>query len=80
MSGLPFSRYMELSRNLNLKLTREDHEQARGFLHFCNEWDGLLIDRDDPEFECCSCSFSAEFDPETGKLAQPPSKGSTNAE
>jgi hypothetical protein len=59
---------MELSRDLSLKLTPEDHATARGFLHFCDEWDGLLIDREDPEFECCLCTFSDEFDPKTGKL------------
>lgn len=24
-------------------------------LHFCNEWDGLLIEEGDPEFEACLC-------------------------
>jgi hypothetical protein len=25
------------------------------FLHWCSEWDGLLIDKNDPEFEVCTC-------------------------
>lgn len=24
-------------------------------LHWCHEWDGLLIDKNDPEFEACRC-------------------------
>lgn len=24
-------------------------------LHFCPDWDGLLIDESDPEFETCHC-------------------------
>lgn len=61
-------RYKELCRNLHLRLTADDHEQAGGFLHFCDEWDGLLIDQNDPEFAFCGCSFSNHYDPETGKL------------
>lgn len=25
------------------------------YLHFCCEWDGLLIEEGDPEFEACDC-------------------------
>ncbi len=25
------------------------------FLHFCQDWDFLLIDSKDPEFEYCGC-------------------------
>lgn len=25
------------------------------YLHWCAEWDGLLIDKGDPEFEVCTC-------------------------
>lgn len=25
------------------------------FLHFCQEWDGLLINKDDVEFKHCRC-------------------------
>ncbi len=68
-AGLPLARYMELSRDLSLKLTPADHQAARGFLHFCDDWDGLLIDQADPEFEACSCTFNpGDFDMETGKL------------
>jgi hypothetical protein len=24
--------------------------------HFCWDWDGMLIHKDDPEFECCVCA------------------------
>lgn len=24
-------------------------------LHYCMEWDGLVIDKHCPEYECCSC-------------------------
>lgn len=24
-------------------------------LHFCPDWDDLVIDKNDPEFECCLC-------------------------
>jgi hypothetical protein len=68
MPALPLKRYMELSRDLGLSLTPEDHSAAGGFLHFCDEWDGMLIDRTDDEFDCCSCTFTDEFDPKTGKL------------
>lgn len=27
------------------------------FLHWCRDWDMLLIDKDDPEFENCNCVF-----------------------
>ena len=23
--------------------------------HYCYEWDGLLINKNHPEFECCTC-------------------------
>jgi hypothetical protein len=69
MSGLPLARYLELSRDLSLKLTPEDHAAANGFLHFCSDWDGLLIDQTAPEFDCCSCCFSDDYDPKTGKLS-----------
>lgn len=26
-------------------------------LHFCPNWDLLLIEENDPEFECCTCGF-----------------------
>ena len=67
--GLPLKRWLELERDQSLKLTPSDHAQAEGFLHFCDDWDGLLIDAGCPEFACCGCTFSDEFDPDTGKLA-----------
>lgn len=45
-------RYNELMNDPNSRLT--DEEIAEGY-HFCLEWDGLLIHRDDPEARCCDC-------------------------
>ena len=28
------------------------------FKHYCPDWDFMLIDRHDSEFECCTCAFS----------------------
>jgi hypothetical protein len=67
--GIPVERVVALERDTKLQLTREDHEAAAGFLHFCDEWDFMLIDKDDPEFDCCICIFSSDYDPITGKLA-----------
>jgi len=30
-------------------------KRQRPYLHWCPEWDGMLIDEKDPEFECCAC-------------------------
>ncbi len=68
MPALSSLRYSALQHDMAAKLTPADHEAAAGFLHFCDEWDGLLIDKSDHEFDCCSCTFSDEFNPETGKL------------
>lgn len=27
----------------------------QSFRHYCHEWDGLLIDINSPEIECCLC-------------------------
>jgi hypothetical protein len=35
------------------KITLTDEEQLEW--HFCWDWDGLLIHKSSPEFECCSC-------------------------
>jgi hypothetical protein len=31
--------------------------EAHPTLHFCTEWDGLVIEEGDPEFEACLCFF-----------------------
>jgi hypothetical protein len=36
----------------NETLTKEEAEEG---WHFCWDWDGLLIHKDDPEAECCTC-------------------------
>lgn len=49
--------------------TATDHAIAGGFLHFCADWDYLVIDQTDPEFESCTCEFNLEvLDPKTGKM------------
>lgn len=30
------------------------------FRHACAEWDFLVIDQDDPEFECCICEIDED--------------------
>ena len=30
-------------------------ELSHGSLHFCGDWDGLLIDNTDHEYTCCVC-------------------------
>jgi len=35
-----------------IKLTEEEQREW----HFCWDWDGLLIHKDHPEFECCVCA------------------------
>jgi hypothetical protein len=45
-------RHKELMANQDLCLTPE--EIAEGW-HFCWDWDGLLIHKDDREAEICSC-------------------------
>lgn len=45
-------RRRQLDDDFDLKLTQEELDQG---YHFCCEWDGLLIHKDDPESECCLC-------------------------
>lgn len=45
-------RYVELERNVELKLTKEEIDEG---WFFCCDWNGMLIRKDDPEAECCSC-------------------------
>ena len=35
-------------------------ELARGW-HWCDNWDGLLIHKDDVEFKHCKCDFMKRF-------------------
>jgi hypothetical protein len=68
--GMSLERHRFLECTLSAQLTPEDHEAAAGFLHFCDDWDFMLIDKNDKEFECCSCIFGPDYDPETGKLVK----------
>lgn len=31
--------------------------------HYCPDWDGMLIQPSDPEFDCCLCWVLDEIDP-----------------
>ncbi len=37
------------------KETWAEMKKWKPFLHWCHDWDGLLVDQDDVEFESCSC-------------------------
>lgn len=50
--GMTEERYRALNRNMDLTLTPE--EVAAGW-HFCYEWDGMLIHREDMEAKACRC-------------------------
>jgi len=50
-------RYSFLMENQSESLTLQEYEEG---WHFCWDWDGLLIHKDDVEFSCCSCQ-SGEF-------------------
>ena len=69
-AGLSPERVAFLERHPTARLMLEDIAMAGGFLHFCADWDGLLIDQTDPEFECCHCDFGPWYDPKTGKARQ----------
>ena len=45
-------RRKELSDNFDLTLTKDELDQG---YRFCCEWDGLLINKGDPEAESCTC-------------------------
>lgn len=46
-------RYIELEKNEELKLTKEEIDQG---WFFCNcEWDGMLINKDGHEAQFCGC-------------------------
>ncbi len=50
-------RWEELMRNSSITL--EDEEFDEGW-HFCADWDELLIRKDMPEMECCTCEIKHE--------------------
>jgi hypothetical protein len=55
-------RWLELmqpyAENDGINLTAEEVEAG---WHWCDEWDGLLIHVDDPEFYSCACSWMEKF-------------------
>lgn len=51
-----------LTENAKLKEALKEWEDAwalikqfRPYFHFCDEWDGLPIDKGEPEFSACQC-------------------------
>ena len=64
------NRFIELMKNDELDLTEE--EIGHG-VHFCAEWDGLLIGPMNPEFDCCTCFSKAQRQEleETGQIKFP---------
>jgi hypothetical protein len=49
--GMKIERFNELMADEKLQLTRDECKEW----HFCLDWDGLLIHKDDEEFTACSC-------------------------
>ena len=45
-------RYNQLMNDPSEKLTLEEIKEG---WHFCNDWDGLLIHKNDQEFDVCNC-------------------------
>lgn len=45
-------RKLDLTFNESLPFTQDEINQG---YHACPEWDFLVISKDDPEFECCTC-------------------------
>lgn len=58
--GMNFDRYDFLmdSEGPCVKLNEEELKQG---WHFCDEWDGLLIHPDSPEFAVCTCPHMETF-------------------
>lgn len=50
-------RYKELMDSNVALLTAEEGR----IWHFCWDWDGLLVEKDSPEFECCTCVGGARI-------------------
>lgn len=52
-------RQLECAKDSEAVLTNDDikrNAEAGGDkLHFCFDWDGMVIDNTDPEFEGCHC-------------------------
>ena len=52
MTNLTEDEYRVFTKGGYIPLKYREREPT---LHFCNEWDGMLIDKTDPEFEVCLC-------------------------
>lgn len=59
--GISSARVQELTMNSDLRLSDEEHGASAGLLHFCDDWDFLLIDKSDPEFDACCCAFAPGY-------------------
>ncbi len=57
MSGdnyMKYARYILFSTNPDEKLTKEELEDG---WHFCPDWDDMLIHKEWPEIESCTCKL-----------------------
>lgn len=55
------SRVVFNPNRLDMYETDSKHVMIQGsmrdglYAHYCYDWDEMLIDENDPEFECCNC-------------------------
>lgn len=52
---LTFETVLGLIALARLGIEYREIKHFKPYLHFCSEWDGLPIDKNDPEFEVCTC-------------------------
>lgn len=50
-------RYRELELNGNLSLTQEEVKDG---WHFCNDFDGMLMNKKWPAYELCTCFYKQQ--------------------
>lgn len=44
---------------LEQRIAEKWRAEGRFRIHWCNDWDGMLIHAEMPEAECCTCEFDA---------------------
>ncbi len=54
--GMTIERYEAIMMDQDLYLTKDE---VKAGWHFCIDWDDMLIHKDWPEFQSCSCYKSA---------------------
>lgn len=42
----------------DVRLTKDEVKEG---WHFCFDWDCLLIHKDDPEYDCCTCPHKEDW-------------------